>query len=197
MSTTQMPPNDTSRALLAALQASLAQRQLCLQAADLMAAQDLHIIAHMLTFISRQEAEHAAFLQLMQPGGTRPSVTLPPLPQTPGALLRLLIAREKESARELLPAAAREASCADRPRAADALLRIAETDEGHLARLEALLAVLEEGTLLHSSSPVSWFCTGCGCLHNGCDAPESCEGCSRSRSHFIRSDFYPLALGQR
>ena len=62
MSTTQMPPNDTS-ALQAALAACRAQQQLCRQAAPHMAAQDLHIISRLLTFISRQEAEQAAFLQ--------------------------------------------------------------------------------------------------------------------------------------
>ncbi|MBR3764447.1 MAG: hypothetical protein IKK57_07855 [Clostridia bacterium] len=195
MSTTQMPPNDLSHRLHAALHASLMQQQLCLHAADLMAARDLHVISHVLTFIARQEAEHGAFMRLLLPGVPPALPAAAPLPHRPEELLRMLIGREEETSGRLLPDAAADAARAGRPRAAEALLRIAETDRGHRARLKALLDALEQGTLLHGSSPVSWFCTGCGCLHNGCDAPESCEGCSRSGSHFIRSDFFPLAIG--
>lgn len=195
MSTTQMPPNDMP-ALRAVLAACRAQQQLCRQAAAHMAAQDLHIVSRLLTFISRQEAEQAAFLQQLLPAGLQADAApLPALPQAPEEILRLLIARETAAAEQLLPAARQEAAQADRPRAAAALQRIAETDEGHRARLSAVLRALQSGTLLHSETTASWFCTGCGCVHHGCDAPEMCEGCSRSGSHFIRSDFYPLALG--
>lgn len=195
MSTTQMPPNDLSHPLHAAWLASCMQQQLCLQAADLMAEQDLHVVSHILTFIARQEAEHGAFLQLLLPDVHAASPAAAPLPHRPDELLRLLIAREEAAADRLLPVAAADAVRMGRPRAAEALLRIAGTDRGHRACLTALLDALENGTLLHSDRAASWFCTGCGCLHNGCDAPEICEGCSGSRSRFIRSDFYPLALG--
>ena len=91
--------------------------------------------------------------------------------------------------RGLIPIAPLQVEVAAGPDQLEQTLRLEES----AGRFRRLLAAINDGTLLHSPRAVSWFCTGCGALHHGCDAPEGCESCGRSRGHFIRSDFYPLA----
>ncbi len=194
MSTQQLNPLSLRPCLTAAQQATQQQQALCARSARLLEAAGLQVIAHAFRFTARQEQEHAAILGALQ-GTDAPSA--PPAgdeEETPEALLRAAIRREETCHATLFPAAIQEAEAAGHPRIAVTLRQIAENERGHARRFLRYLHALEEGSLLHSRVPVSWFCLKCGCLHHGCDAPEACEGCGRSRGHFIRSNFTPFAL---
>lgn len=196
MSTTQTTLFATN--LAPVLQAMLQQQRLCQQAANVLDAADLHVIAHVFRFTAAQESEHAAILTGLL--GTRPPQhTDAPTPGVTSPALWLSAAIESEStcAGELLPEAARSAAQVGLGRTADALLRIAENDRRHALRFRQCLLALEDGSLLHSAAPTSWFCLACGGLHHGCDAPAHCESCGALRGHFIRSSFHPFTVQER
>ncbi|MBQ2952316.1 MAG: rubrerythrin family protein [Clostridia bacterium] len=186
---THQPPLPLGNLLPLALAGVRQQHAFCLQAASALEAADLHVLAHTFRFTARQEAEHAAILGAM-PEDAPPAA----LSGSPEALLQAAIAREEASC-ALLQEAARRAQDAARPRLALTLQRIAETEAAHARRFRRCLARLQDQSLLHSHCSVSWFCLGCGGIHHGCDAPEACESCGRSRGHFIRSDHSPFACG--
>lgn len=196
MSTTQTTLFATN--LTRALQAILQQQHLYQQAAAALDAADLHVIAHVFRFTAAQEGEHAAILTGLL-GNRPPQSSNDSLPEdaAPALWLSAAIAGESACAGELLPEAARSAAQAGQGRIADTLQRIAENDRRHALRFRQYLQALEDGSLLHSAAPTSWFCLACGGLHHGCDAPAHCEGCSAVRSHFIRSSFHPFILQER
>lgn len=190
---THQPVSPREVPLSAALQGLLQQQRYCLQAAGSLEAADAHVLAHALRFTARQETEQAACLRGLLGEDCRPP-SLPPLPPSPEGILREAIAHEEASC-TLLHAAARHARDTGHPRDAATLLRLAGTEASHARRFRQCLARVQDGSLLHSPRSVSWFCLACGDLHHGCDAPQSCEGCGKSRGHFIRSDFSPFCCG--
>ena len=180
--------------LTQALTAAQQQQRLCLQAAAGLDASDWHVIAHAFRFTAAQEGEHAAILTGLLTDA--PPAAEAPLPDaaTPAAWLSAAIDGESACAADILPGAVCAAMEAGQPRIAAALQRIAENDRRHARRFRQYLHALEDGSLLRSDAPTSWFCLPCGCLHHGACAPEACDNCGASRGHFIRSSFHPFAL---
>lgn len=197
MSTTQTTIFATN--LACALQATAHQQLLCMQASDALEAAGLQVIAHVFRFTASQEGEHAAILTGLLAGHPIPASESVPLQaaDSPAAWLSAAIGGESTCAGTLLPEAARAAAQAGQPRIAATLHRITENDRRHARRFRQYLQALEDGSLLHSNTPTSWFCLTCGGLHHGCDAPVRCESCGAGRGSFIRSSFHPFAMQER
>lgn len=62
-------------------------------------------------------------------------------------------------------------------------------EANHRDILKNTLSELKDGTL-YGKAPENarWFCTNCGYIHEGSDAPERCPVCSYGRGYFIRYD---------
>ncbi len=78
-------------------------------------------------------------------------------------------------------AIAREEGFAD---IADVLMAIAVAEKQHEKRYLALLANLENGRVFRREQKQVWQCRNCGYLHEGTDAPDSCDACAHAKAHF-------------
>lgn len=155
-----------------------------------------HVIAHAFAFTARQEGEHTAILQDMLGTAVQAVAQRIAIGSDAAGLLRRALRHESTCARILYPAAWREAEEQGQLRLAATLRRMAGTEETHARRFRQYLKALEDGSLTCSADRTGWLCLACGGLHHGCEAPEKCEGCGRGAGHFIRSDFYPFAVGK-
>lgn len=62
-------------------------------------------------------------------------------------------------------------------------------EAGHLDLLKNTATELSDGTL-YGKAPdnARWFCTNCGYVHEGTDAPERCPVCAYGKGYFLRYD---------
>jgi rubrerythrin len=56
----------------------------------------------------------------------------------------------------------------------------------HAKRYQLLLDRLKDGSLYKSDEEEVWFCTNCGYMHKGKEAPDTCPNCQHSRGYFKR-----------
>ena len=66
---------------------------------------------------------------------------------------------------------------------------VASVENNHRDILKNILTELSDGTL-YGKAPdnAKWFCTNCGYVHEGSNAPERCPLCSYPKGYFIRYD---------
>jgi rubrerythrin len=66
---------------------------------------------------------------------------------------------------------------------------VAQIENNHRDILKNTLTELRDGTL-YGKAPenAKWFCTNCGYIHEGPDAPERCPVCSYPKGYFFRYD---------
>ncbi|MBQ7848581.1 MAG: hypothetical protein IJ343_02510 [Clostridia bacterium] len=192
------PDTLTCRNLTCAYHSELLAQQRYRLAAQRLEQAGLHVAAHAFRFTAAQESEHAAILRgLLRVSGGCPGEAAcepPALPEEPAALLKAAAREEESEALERFPAFARDARNEGFPRIAAALLRIADVEGLHARRFSQYHDALEDGSLFRSPTPTAWLCLPCGHLHFSTDAPERCDACTRSRGHFIRSDFHPFTV---
>jgi rubrerythrin len=62
---------------------------------------------------------------------------------------------------------------------------IAKIERVHAERFERYAIALEKGTLFRKDNEIAWFCTNCGHIHVGKEAPEVCAVCKHPRGFFI------------
>ena len=60
---------------------------------------------------------------------------------------------------------------------------VAEVEEQHEKRYNALLKNLEEGKVFKRDEVVKWKCRNCGYVHEGKEAPELCPACDHAQSY--------------
>lgn len=193
------PDSQTYRCLRTACLGEMHARRLYLHAAWRMEEVPLHVIAHAFRFTAAQEKEHAdVFYGLIAAhGGHTASLTEDApllLPHEPLDILKAVSQSEHDEWDKIYPYYARVAAEEGYPRIAEAFRRIAENEQHHAMRFLQYAKALADGNLFRDSKRVSWLCLPCGQFHTGCEAPEVCSGCGKSRDHFIRSSFYPFAI---
>jgi rubrerythrin len=59
-------------------------------------------------------------------------------------------------------------------------------EQHHAKRYKLLLDRLKNGKLYKSDKEEVWFCTNCGYLHRGKEAPQACPNCLHPRGYFKR-----------
>lgn len=62
---------------------------------------------------------------------------------------------------------------------------IAKIEKVHADRFERYANALENGTLFRKNDEAAWFCTNCGHIHVGREAPEICPVCKHPKGFFI------------
>ncbi len=70
-------------------------------------------------------------------------------------------------------------------RVAHAFENIAKIERVHAERFGRYADALENGTLFKKDEETVWFCTNCGHIHIGREAPEVCSVCKHPRGFFI------------
>ncbi len=61
---------------------------------------------------------------------------------------------------------------------------IANIERDHEQKFLQLKTELEQQTLYHKKQPVQWYCTNCGHIHQGTDAPALCPVCKHPQGWF-------------
>lgn len=62
---------------------------------------------------------------------------------------------------------------------------IAKIEKVHADRFERYANALENGALFRKNDEAAWFCTNCGHIHVGREAPEICPVCKHPKGFFI------------
>ena len=64
---------------------------------------------------------------------------------------------------------------------------IIRIEQHHMKRYQLILERLQKGTLYKSDKEEYWFCTNCGFLHRGKEAPKVCPNCLHPQGYFKRT----------
>jgi len=64
---------------------------------------------------------------------------------------------------------------------------IISIEQHHMKRYQLMLERLQKGTLYKSDNEEYWFCTNCGFLHKGKEAPKVCPNCLHPQGYFKRT----------
>lgn len=88
---------------------------------------------------------------------------------------------------EMYPRFAREAREEGNEAAAKFFEHVIRIERHHEKRYRLLLERLRNGTLYKSDKEEVWFCTNCGYMHRGKEAPEVCPNCLHPRGYFKRA----------
>lgn len=62
---------------------------------------------------------------------------------------------------------------------------IAAIEKIHADRFNSYVKDLEEGTLFKKDQEVQWFCTNCGFIYEGKEAPKNCPVCDHPQGYFM------------
>lgn len=98
--------------------------------------------------------------------------------------LRAAAAGEADEFMDMYPRMAKEARAEGFPEIAFQFEAIGRIEQVHQKRYQALLAVLEAGTLFSSKQAISWKCRECGHHHHGLEAPKVCPVCKHPQGYF-------------
>ena len=85
---------------------------------------------------------------------------------------------------DMYPAFEKEAQEEGMTEIAHFFKEVAEVEEEHEKRYNALLKNLEEGTVFKKDKIVKWHCRNCGYVHTGKEAPQECPSCEHPQSFF-------------
>lgn len=61
---------------------------------------------------------------------------------------------------------------------------IAKVEIAHEKRFRKLLQRLEDGSIFHRDTPISWECRKCGYIHEGGQPPKICPACQHPTGYF-------------
>ncbi len=61
---------------------------------------------------------------------------------------------------------------------------VSVAEKNHEKRYLGLLHNLETGQVFRKNAPVKWYCSNCGYVHEGPEAPAACPACAHPQAHF-------------
>ncbi len=67
---------------------------------------------------------------------------------------------------------------------ADFFREVAEVEQQHEKRYQALLKNVTGGKVFKKDGVVGWKCRNCGYIHEGTEAPEKCPACDQEQRYF-------------
>ncbi|MDR0926847.1 MAG: rubrerythrin family protein [Ignavibacteria bacterium] len=98
--------------------------------------------------------------------------------------LKAAAAGEKEEWYELYPAFAKTAEEEGFPEIAATYTMICIAEAEHERRYLKLLANIEKNEVFSKPAKVKWYCSNCGCIVEGTDAPDLCPACKHPKAYF-------------
>lgn len=98
--------------------------------------------------------------------------------------LKAAIKGENYEWTEMYPGFEKEALEEGMTEIANFFKEVAEVEEEHEKRYNALLKNLEAGTVFKKDKVVKWHCRNCGYVHSGKEAPKECPACEHPQSFF-------------
>jgi len=101
--------------------------------------------------------------------------------------LKTAAAGEVHEWTSMYPQFLKEATEEGDDRAAKFFETILRIEKHHGKRYQVLLERLRNGTLYKSDKEEIWFCTNCGYMHRGKEAPQTCPNCAHPQGYFKRS----------
>lgn len=87
---------------------------------------------------------------------------------------------------KMYPQFAKEAREEGNEPAAKFFEQVIGIEKHHGKRFKLLLERLKSGTLYKSDKEEYWFCTNCGFIHKGKEAPKTCPNCLHQQGYFKR-----------
>lgn len=87
---------------------------------------------------------------------------------------------------EMYPQFLKEAKEEGNEKAAQFFAHVIGIEKHHAKRYKLLLDRLRNGTLYKSDKEEVWFCTNCGYMHKGREAPDTCPNCLHPKGYFKR-----------
>ena len=109
------------------------------------------------------------------PAGIAPEVT---------AHLEAAVAGEHAEWTEIYPGMAQVADEEGFPEIATTFRRIAEVEEWHEKRYQALLQRVRTDTVFRRDEPILWKCRECGRVHEGPTPPQVCPTCNHPQAFY-------------
>jgi len=132
-------------------------------------------IAKIFLETAENEYEHAA--QLMNQLG---------IPKSTEDNLKTAASGEVHEWTKMYPQFLEEAKEEGDQRAVKFFENILRIEKHHGMRYQLLLDMLKNGTLYKSDKEEVWFCTNCGFMHRGREAPQTCPNCLHPQGYFKR-----------
>jgi rubrerythrin len=143
-------------------------------------------IANIFDRTAEQERVHAKMLfKLLEGGEVQISAAFPA--GTLGTTMENLEAAaqgEEHEYMEMYPGFAGIADEEGFQRIAGTFKAIARAEQQHAKQYRTFIANLKEGRVFRREGTVTWYCTKCGYIHEGAEAPEKCLACSHPQSYF-------------
>jgi rubrerythrin len=100
------------------------------------------------------------------------------------ANLDTCIAGENMEWTDMYPRIAREAEEEGFTTIARFFTKLGEIEKHHEMRFQRLLAELKAGAVFKKGEEVYWYCTNCGHIEKGLEAPKACSVCAHPQSYF-------------
>lgn len=143
-------------------------------------------IANIFDRTAEQERVHAKTLfKLLEGGEVQISAAFPA--GTIGTTMENLEAAahgEEHEYMEMYPGFADIANEEGFQRIAGTFKAIARAEQQHAKQYRTFIANLKEGRVFRREGAVAWYCSNCGYIHEGPEAPEKCLACSHPQSYF-------------
>lgn len=153
--------------------------------------QKLPVIEAVFTYTANQEKEHAEifYKHLTKLSGESIHIdgSYPiDISENMSDLLRMAQHNEYEEADDVYKRFAEKAKEEGFYEAASSFLLISEIEKVHGDRFGRFAEYLEQNKLFVSDVKTGWFCTNCGYVFEGMQAPLSCPACHHEQGYFIR-----------
>ena len=96
---------------------------------------------------------------------------------------------------DMYPNMLKDAEAEGNKEAAQYFKHVITSENYHAKRYALLLKHLQQGTLYKSDKEETWFCTNCGYIHKGKEAPGVCPTCKHKQGYFIRKCMLEYGVG--
>lgn len=143
-------------------------------------------IADVFAGTALQEKEHAKrFFSFLEGGNVEITAAYPAgKVGTTAENLKSAAMGEHEEWSELYPYFARVARQEGLEVVAKLFEAVCNAEKNHENRYLGLLRNVETGQVFRKSAPVKWYCSNCGYVHEGPEAPAACPACAHPQAHF-------------
>ena len=150
--------------------------------------EDLVLVSNIFTETANQEKEHAErMFKWLEGGAVEITAKYPAgIIDTTIKNLAEAVEGEKEEWSTLYPACAKVADEEGFKEIAEMYRMISVAEKHHMERYAKLATHIAKGTMFMSHELTIWYCTNCGYIHSGFEAPQLCPACLHPKAYYTR-----------